>query len=552
MAAMAVPANATSGWELRVTPAELAARYRREGHWTDETLGLLLHEGLRRGAANPLRIWSASHPYQGTIGAVDEQARLLAAGLAGRGLGPGDVVAFQLPNWVEAAATFWGLALLGVTLVPIVHFYGSKEVEFILAESGAKALITADRFGHLDYLANLAEFRRRLPAMELVVTVGAGTDRATDTVGFDDVVARARAPIEGPAPVDPDQPTVVAYTSGTTADPKGVIHTHRSLVAELRQGQHARPADRRPIMMGAPVGHGIGMLGGLLGPVVKEVGIHLIDVWQPATVLHAMATDDLVFSGGATYFLTSLLDAPEFTPAHLAQIPSAGLGGSPVPAAVAERAAGLGIALFRSYGSTEHPSITGASLDEPEAKRLYTDGHPLAGVEMRLVDGQHRQVRPGEPGEIESRGPELFAGYTDPALTKEAVDADGWYSTGDIGVVDGDGWLTITDRKRDIIIRGGENISAAEVEGLVVRMPGVAEVAVVAAPDARLGEHACAFLRLQPGAPPPVLDDVRRHLQAAGLARQKWPEELRVVDDFPRTPSSKVKKFVLRDQLRGR
>ena len=207
---------------------------------------------------------------------------------------------------------------------------------------------------------------------------------------------------------------------------------------------------------------------------------------------------------------------------------------------MAERATALGISIVRAFGSTEHPSITGATHDLPEHKRITTDGRPLLGVEVRLLDD----------GEILSRGPDLFAGYTDPALTAAAVDADGWYHTGDIGVLDDDGWLTITDRKKDIIIRGGENISAAEVEDLLLRLPGVAEAAVVAAPDERLGEHACAFLRLAPGASEPTLPDVRIHLEAAGLARQKWPEELHTVTDFPRTASGKIQKFALRDRLR--
>ena len=197
---------------------------------------------------------------------------------------------------------------------------------------------------------------------------------------------------------------------------------------------------------------------------------------------------------------------------------SIGLGGAPVPAAVGDRAESLGISIIRSYGSTEHPSTTGATHDEPATKRNYTDGHPLAGrgaaPRRRWATGE-----PGQPGEILSRGPDLFAGYTDPELTAEAVDADGWYRTGDIGVLDEDGWLTITDRKKDIIIRGGENVSAAEVEELLVRLTGVAEVAVVAAPDERLGEHGCAFIR-----PPPGVDRPRRSTTSGTTSRrQAWP-----------------------------
>jgi acyl-CoA synthetase (AMP-forming)/AMP-acid ligase II len=211
------------------------------------------------------------------------------------------------------------------------------------------------------------------------------------------------------------------------------------------------------------------------------------------------------------------------------------------------------MSMIRMYGSTEHPSITGSThgVDPPE-KGMYTDGRPLPGVDVRLVDESGSDVAPGAPGEILSRGPDLFEGYTDPSLTAAAFVDSSWYASGDIGVIDEEGYLTITDRKKDIIIRGGENVSAAEVEELLLRMPGVAEVAVVAAPDVRLGEHACAFVRLASGAESLELDAVGTHLSAAGLARQKWPEELRLVPDFPRTASGKVQKFVLRQQLRAR
>jgi acyl-CoA synthetase len=188
--------------------------------------------------------------------------------------------------------------------------------------------------------------------------------------------------------------------------------------------------------------------------------------------------------------MTSLLDHPDFRPAHLKNMRYAGLGGAPVPAVVTERLTAHGMTVYRSYGSTEHPSITGSHYTDPEPKRLYTDGAPLTGVELRLA----------EDGEILSRGPDLCLGYTDPELTARAFDDEGWYHTGDIGVLDADGYLTITDRKSDVIIRGGENISAMEVEELILAIDGVAEVAVVAAPDARLGEHAAAVLRMLPGA----------------------------------------------------
>jgi acyl-CoA synthetase (AMP-forming)/AMP-acid ligase II len=182
---------------------------------------------------------------------------------------------------------------------------------------------------------------------------------------------------------------------------------------------------------------------------------------------------------------------------------------------------------------------------------MHTDGHALLGVELRIVDDEGADVAPGLSGEILSRGPDCSIGYTEPTLTAKAFDAGGWFHTGDVGVLDEEGWLTIVDRIKDIIIRGGENISALEVEEQLLRLPGVAEAAAVAVPDERLGEHVCALVRLTPGAPAPDLATAKAHFERAGLARQKWPEELRVVDDFPRTASGKVQKFLLRERLRA-
>jgi acyl-CoA synthetase (AMP-forming)/AMP-acid ligase II len=470
-------------------------------------------------------VHSAVRPWAGTFGDVELVARRLAAGLRRRGVGPGDVVAFQLPNWMEAAAVFWASAFLGAVVVPIVHFYGRKEVGYILRSVRPRAFVTVERFGRLEYQPDLCA---DVPVVGLV-----GAD-------FDDLLDAE--PMPGTVAADPASTALIAFTSGTTRDPKGVVHSHQTLGFEVRQlGQHY-PADRGAQLTSAPVGHFIGMLSALLIPVLDGSPVNLADVWDPAMVLALMRSDGLTVGGGAPYYITSLLDHPDFTPADLAHMKYAGLGGASVPAAVTTRLTALGITVWRSYGSTEHPSITGSDPGAPEPKRLYTDGEALPGVEIRLAPD----------GEILSRGPDLCLGYTDPALTGQAFDNEGWYRTGDIGVLDDDGYLTITDRKSDVIIRGGENISAAEVEEVLLAMPGVAEAAVVAAPDARLGEHAAAVLRLLPGHAAPTMADLRAQFERSGLARQKWPEELHALADFPRTPSGKVQKYLLRREIAAR
>jgi len=507
---------------MRKIPVELTKRYQDEGWWTDETLGDLVARGLRANPDTGFVVHSAVRPFSGTFRDVELEARRLAAGLHARGVGPSDVIALQLPNWKEAAAAFWASTFLGAVTVPIVHFYGRKELTHILGTAKPRVFITAEEFGRMTFQPDLCE---DIPIVGLVGQ------------NYDELLAAE--PLEGTLATDPASPALIAFTSGTTSNPKGVVHSHQTLGFETRQLLENYPEDRGRQLTATPVGHFIGMLGAFLIPVLEGAPIDLCDVWDPGLVLKLIERDGLSIGGGPPYFVTSLLDHPDCTSEHLKHFTTVGLGGSTVPAAVTRRLTDLGMFVFRSYGSSEHPSITGSKPTAPEDKRLYTDGNPRPGVEIRL----------GPDGEIFSRGPDLCLGYTDPELTAKAFDEDGWYSTGDVGVLDEDGYLTITDRKADVIIRGGENISALEVEEVLLAMPSVVEAVVVAVPDARLGERTAAVLRVKADHPMPTLDEVREHFKQAGVATQKWPEELHQADDFPRTASGKVQKFLVRQDI---
>ncbi len=489
-------------------------------------------------------IHSKTRPWSGSFGDVLDMARRVASGLVARGVRPGDVVTFQTPNWIEGAVTFYAAAMVGAVVAPIVHIYGTRETSYILEACAPRVHVTAARFGHQDFLANL-ESMADIPEMQLVVLDGGGPAGSID---FGQLLGAA--PLAAPVLVDPGGPALVGWTSGTTASPKGVVHSHQTVCAEIAQLGATSPPTERSSLVANPISHAIGMLSALLIPVDRGKAVHLVDQWDPADVLRLIGAEDLSAGGGAPYFLTSLLDHPECDADHLARLHFQGMGGAPVPQAVMERGTQLGLSIYSMYGSTEHPSITGCTHADPLDKRLATAGRPLPGVAIKLVDPEGREVSTGEPGEILSRGPECFLGYTDVALTHKVFDPDGWYHTGDIGVLDADGYLAITDRISDVIIRGGENISAAEVEEVLMTLAGVAEVAVVAAPDPRMGEHAAAFVRMAPGRTAPDVTQMRAHLDAVGVARQKWPEELASVDDFPRTSSGKIQKFVLRERLR--
>ncbi len=531
-------------WVLREVTEADRRRFVAQRWWPDQSLGQRLADGLAANRDVPFVVHSRVRPWSGTFGDLLDLARRAASGLIVRGVGPGDVVTFQTPNWLEGAVTFYAATLAGAVVAPIVHIYGTRETSYILNACRPRVHITASGFGHQDFLANL-QAMPDVPDMDLVVV---GGPSPAGSIGFGDLLDAP--PLESPVGVDPGSPALVGWTSGTTASPKGVVHSHQTVCAEVTQLGSTQPPAGRPALIANPISHAIGMLGALLIPIDRGKAVHLLDQWDPGDVLDLVDAEDLGAGGGAPYFLTSLLDHPRCGAEHLERLHYQGMGGAPVPRAVMERATEIGLTIYSMYGSTEHPSITGCRYDDPLEKRLSTNGRPLPGCEIKLVDEDGREVQPGVPGEILSRGPECFLGYTDASLTARVFDEEGWYHTGDIGVLDPDGYVSITDRISDIIIRGGENISAAEVEEVLMTFKGVAEVAVVAAPDPRMGEHAAAFVRMVGGGPAPGLPELREHLDSAGVAHQKWPEELTIVDDFPRTSSGKVQKYVLRRRLR--
>ena len=356
----------------REIDAERAERYVARRLLGRPDLGSLLADGLREAAAQPFTVRSDRRPYRGTLGDVDALARQVAAGMRARGVRPGDAIAFQLPNWLEAAATFYAVAYLGAVVVPIVHFYGPKEVAYILARTRVKALVTADRFGAQDFLANLDTMRTDLPDLEWVAVVG--DDVGPGNIAFDALARSTARSTSWPRSTRARRrwsrtrrerraiPRVSCTHTGPSA-PRSVssvaIQPDEVLAGA---GRRRRP----PSITGAPVGHGIGMIAALLMPVAGRRPIHLIDVWEPGRVLQAMLDEGCSAGQGSTFFLTSLLDHPDFDPVrHVALMPVIGLGGSAVPAAVGERAERLGITTTRSFGSTEHPSITGCSAVSP-------------------------------------------------------------------------------------------------------------------------------------------------------------------------------------------
>jgi acyl-CoA synthetase (AMP-forming)/AMP-acid ligase II len=485
-------------------------------------------------------VHSIQRPFDGTLGDLLDAGRSLAAALIARGVQAGDVVAFQLPNWAESLACFAGIALTGAALMPIAPYYREKELSFILARSGARAIVVPDEFRGRDHLAEIEAIRRNLPALETVVVVADGSLPSWATPFR---LIAGGADRAGPAIVDPAAPAAIAWTSGTTAEPKGALLSHRALMFEVRDHMAAALPTGPPRQSGAPLSHVTGMLATALVPPFRGEDIHLVDHWDPAAVLETMALEQLPPALYAPIFATSLLDHPSCTEEHTALMDTASLGGSAVPSVLVERLENAGIRVTRGYGCTEHPSISFSRADDPAPWRNGTDGRVLPGVEVRVVDDDDRDVPDGRPGEVLSRGPDMFCGYLG---DDTPVGGDeGWFRTGDVAVRSryaDDQWLRIVDRKKDLVIRSGVNISSAEVESAIGGMAGVQEVAAIGVPDARTGERLCLVVHPQPGATVD-LETVRSHLFGVDMAHQKWPEEVLIVEhDLPRTPSGKIRK----------
>jgi acyl-CoA synthetase (AMP-forming)/AMP-acid ligase II len=300
--------------------------------------------------------------------------------------------------------------------------------------------------------------------------------------------------------------------------------------------------------MASPIAHAAGMTMGLLAPLHRGEPINYVDSFDIDFILDVCARERLAPGGGAAVFLSALIDHPGFTDEIAERMGYVVLGGSIVPEALVDKAAARGIAVLRSYGSTEHPTISSGLVSDTAAQRRSTDGKLLPGVEVlvKLADGSRAPC--GVEGEIFSRGPDRSAGYLDVQENVGSFDADGWLATGDIGILDAAGHLAITGRAKDLIIRNGYNISPAEVENALLTCPGVGEVAVVGVPDEKTGERAIAFVAASASLIP-TLADLTSHLAEVGMAKPKWPEELRIVDTFPRTASGKVQKYLLRNQI---
>lgn len=458
------------------------------------------------------------------------------------GLQPGDALAVQAPYSIENMLLFAAAMRLGLRYVPIVGIYEASEIDFILTQTLAKAIAVPETWRTTDIAARLR--RLRAPSLRHVLVLeGAPGDRdyGHPAHRFSELYGNGQLPPEG----DPNDPAVILYTSGSTGVAKGALHSHETSMAVLRAAeQFISQTGRTPLLSPLPTGHIAGIMA-MLQPFVHHIPVIYMEQWDADDAARLISRHGIGWLYSTPFHLLSLFERMDRR--RLPTLRFCQVGGAGVPSTLIERADALGIAVCRGYGCTEHPTMTACIPEDPLEKRIATDGRASSGVLLKLVDDAGSEVSDGTPGEIVATGPGQFLGYLDDKLNAAAFDTDGCFRTGDVGVRDDDGFIAIVDRKKDIIIRAGENIASKEVEDVLMRHPAINEAAVIGLPDPTYGERVAAILILREGSMD--IHEIRRHFRAAGVAVQKTPEQLIIVDELPRTALGKVNKLELRRSM---
>jgi acyl-CoA synthetase (AMP-forming)/AMP-acid ligase II len=474
-----------------------------------------------------------------TFGEFRDRAERVAAALHRQGIGPGDVVTWQLPTWLESMVLVAALGRLGVTQNPILHIYREREVGFCVRQAGSKLLVVPTTFAGFEFAAMARELAADVPGLQVLTC-----DRALPE----------EEPVDLPPP--PTDGTAVRwlfYTSGTTADPKGAKHTDQTIHA-VAKGMAGRlgvsDADRNALAF--PFPH-IGGITWLFTSLMTGCQNICFQAFVPDQVVEVLGREGVTLAGSGTVFHQTYLaaqrasDTPIFP--HVRGFPG---GGAPKPPALHyEMKEAFGVGIYSGYGLTEAPILTMAGIGDADEDLAHTEGSPMPGVQLKLVTTDGRLAGVGEEGEVRAKAPQLMLGYLDPSLDAEAFDEEGFFRTGDLGRLNERNMLTITGRLKDIIIRKGENVSAKEVEDHLYRHPKVADVAVIGLPDPVSGERVCAVVVTAEGSDPLGFDEMVEFLKGEGLMIQKVPEQLEFVDAIPRNPAGKILKRELQARFEG-
>lgn len=534
-----------SGWKVR-WDEERARALKAEGAWADKTIADYARAMME---TTPDRVLVIDGETEHTVRDLWTRAEKLARALVQRGYGPGTTISFQLPNWAEAVEINLAAAMAGLVVHPLVPIYRDSEVQFMLQDSRSRLIFVPGTFRKFDY----PEMMRRLkPRIEQDVEVVVVRSDPGEFVGYEALLEEAQPQTVLPG-ADPDAIKMIMYTSGTTGRPKGVLHSHNSLQAENRcRLTHLQLTDRDIMFNPSPVTHVTGALYSLCLPFTVGVQTVMMDIWEPEKAFEVMQRRKVTGIVAATIFLQGFVGVAKERGETLPDLRFFLCGGAQVPPDLIREAARVfpNCIPSRIYGSTEVPCITaGVNTREKLDLAADTDGQ-IWLADARLVDpASGEPVEDGGEGEIVANAPQMFLGYARTEDNDDAFDSRGYFKMGDLGrLVDGD-FITVTGRKKDLIIRAGENISPKEIEDILFNHPDIADISIVAIPDKRTGEAACAFVIPAPGK---TIDlaEISRFLIEFGVAKQKIPERLEIVEEFPRTSVGKVQKHILRQTAR--
>ncbi|WP_445503471.1 cyclohexanecarboxylate-CoA ligase [Microvirga sp. G4-2] len=538
--------------ELDSLPKRRAAM-RESGHWQDITL---LDHLARAVAQTPGKTaLVANQSEQGrerrfTYEEIDRLSDFVALSLEERGVGHGDVVSFQLPNWWEFTILHLACLKLGAISNPLMVIFRERELNFMLGLAETKVLIVPAKFRNFDYAAMAASVQAQLRSLQHVFVVGGEGEQSFDTLlkpkGGEEGRKRLRD-----RKLSPDDVIQLLYTSGTTGEPKGVMHTSNTMLSNLVPfAERLHLGTNDVIHMPSPMAHQLGFMYGLVLPIMLGATAVLQDVFVAQTMAAQITQEGATFTMGATPFLNDLTEYVERTGTSTPTLRVFVSAGAPIPRALVTKARqALGAAIISAWGMSENGAVTTTRPEDPEEKTTNTDGKALPGMEVRVVDANGSVLPSGEEGQLQVRGCSNFVGYLKRSELNN-INSDGWFDTGDIARMDEDGYIRIAGRSKDIIIRGGENIPVVEIEGILFKHPKISSVAIVGYPDERLGERACAYVTLKEGTTL-AFEEMTSYLKEQKMAVQYIPERLEIVDELPRTPSGKIQKFKLREAAKG-
>ncbi|MCD2164719.1 cyclohexanecarboxylate-CoA ligase [Comamonas koreensis] len=532
------------------------AQMRSQGWWRDTTINEALDQAAQQWPDRLALVAQRSGEGAAQSFNYAQLARMadrVAIGLWRLGVRPADVVACQLPNVWQFTVLYLACARIGAVLNPLMPIFRERELLFMLGHGEAKLIVVLKDFRSVDYEAMLKGIQPQLPQLQHVVAIGgAGAD------SFEALLAEPAwerdadaAQILGCHRTPPDAITQLIYTSGTTGEPKGVMHSSNTLMANIHAYAERLALGRdEVVLMASPMAHQTGFMYGLMMPVMLGATAVLLDVWSAATTAQLIRQWRCSFTMASTPFLADL-SREVATSGAVPSLRSFLCAGAPIPGPLVEQAqAALGAQIISAWGMSENGAVTTTLPSDGALRAVETDGLPLPGAEVKVLDALGQECPRGEIGQLWVRANSNFGGYLKrPHLN--ATTHDGWFDTGDQARMDAQGYIRITGRSKDVIIRGGENIPVVEVESLLYKHPAVAQAAVVAYADERLGERACAVIVLKPGAAEPVLTDLTDFLRAQKLAPHYLPERLVVLPEMPATPSGKIQKFKLREQLKA-